>query len=308
MKLNTTISRCSSLIAAYLCIASGTVFAQDTATDAANPNTIPNQGEVTNNDVQKLDTSLSDESLSNPEDDALDNPNAGFVDSVEESNGGIPKIGAGLKLSTLGFGIDVAAKISPKLNVRLSLNKLDYDFDDVSVSDETDLEEVTDGSIAMSNHGLLLDYHPLAGVFRVSLGLYSSSNKAKTLTTGFIEDTEIGDYRYDIDGEIVGVGKMNGTLPYLGLGWGNTPREGFPLSVSFDMGVLIGIDASAEVEAAGTATELSSGIEFDINDLSNPEAERFNTQLQNEIDDINNDLSDVSLFPVISLGLNYRFN
>lgn len=312
MKLNTTVSSCSSLIAVYLCMASGNVYAQDAATDAANSSSLPDQEEITNTETPTLDTSLPTETVSKELDeaeaDAEADANAGFVDSDEGRNSTIPKIGAGFKLSSLGLGIDVAARITPKINVRLNLNKLDYDFDDVEVSDETSLEETTEGSLAMSNHGLLLDYHPFAGTFRVSFGIYSSSNKVNTLTTGSIEDTKIGDYRYDIEGEVVGSAKMNGTLPYIGLGWGNTPRDGFPLSVSFDLGVLIGTDATAEVDVTGTATELSTGIEFDINDEANPEAERFHTQLQNEIDEINSDLSDVSMFPVISFGLNYRFN
>lgn len=308
MKLNTTVSSCSSLIAVYLCMASGNVYAQDAATDAANTDSLSNQEELTDTQTQALDTSLTKDAISFEIDDAKNDPNAGFVDSDEGNDSAFPTLGAGFKLSTLGLGIDVTARITPKINVRLNLNKLDYDFDEVEVSDDTSLEETTEGTLAMSNHGLLLDYHPFAGAFRLSLGLYSSSNKVDTLTTGSIENTKIGDYRYDIEGEVVGRAKMDGTLPYVGLGWGNTPRDGFPLSVSFDMGVLIGTDATAEVDVTGTATELSTGIEFDINDEANPEAERFQTQLQNEIDEINSDLSDVSMFPVISLGLNYRFN
>jgi hypothetical protein len=250
---------------------------------------------------------LPTQSITSPEEQSL------FKDEDADEEGfEFPKVGAGIKFGTLGLGLDIAVKINEKFNVRLNLNKLELDFDEETTHTDKStgkpVKELLEGTVDLASTGVLLDYHPFAGGFRLSLGLYSSSNGGVGSVTGSINDVELGNREYDIVGKGVIDADAGGTQPFLGLGWGNTPRSGFPLSVSLDIGVLLNIDPEVSAEVSGTATDTANGTEFDLSDESNPLTQTFRDDLQAQIDEANDDLSKVSAYPVISIGVNYRFN
>ncbi|MDO6462287.1 hypothetical protein Q4485_16375 [Granulosicoccaceae sp. 1_MG-2023] len=222
----------------------------------------------------------------------------------------IPSFGAGIKAGTLGAGLDVTVQIKPTLNLRFNLNRFNYDYDDVTEHSaaEGGGTETTSGEINLATTGLLLDYHPWGGSFRLSAGVYSQGTKAKGQTTGEILDQEIGDRRYDIEGTAYGKLSMASAQPYLGIGWGNTPRKGFPLSVSLDLGVLLNPNAKVSATVEGQVTDLETGETFDLDEVDRPEVQDFQDNLSREIEDANNDIDDaLPVYPVISFGINYRF-
>lgn len=227
-----------------------------------------------------------------------------------------PSFGAGLKAGTLGAGLDLAVRIKPVLNLRLNLNRFSYDYEDVTDHEASDNSgqigtggtETTTATVDLATTGLLVDYHPWGGVFRVSAGIYSQGSKVTGQVEGEILDQEIGDRRYDIVGTAYGKLSMAKTQPYLGIGWGNTPREGFPLSVSLDLGLLFNPDAKITSTVEGTVTDLETGDTFDLNDVDRQEVQDFQDNLAQEIDQANEDIDDdFPFYPVISFGLNYRF-
>jgi hypothetical protein len=81
-------------------------------------------------------------------------------------------VGVLLKAGTLGAGLDVSKGISEKLAVRLQANALNYNHD--TTKSDVDYK----AELELRSAGVLLDWHPFSGVFRVSGGAYWNGNKA----------------------------------------------------------------------------------------------------------------------------------
>lgn len=209
-------------------------------------------------------------------------------------------IAAGLRLSTLGLGADLIYGINDQFNIRGTLRAFSYGAD--GEEDGIDYE----GDLKLSSFGVLADYHPWGGGFHITTGLMSNGNEFNLEAVG-PSNAEIGDVRYDIDGKLNTDVTFNSAAPYLGIGWGNAFGKGSQFSLSFDVGILFQGSPEAEVSAAGTATELSSGQSFQIDDMSNPLAQQFQNEIDKEEQNLNDEMEGYEYYPVISLGLNYQF-
>lgn len=200
-------------------------------------------------------------------------------------------VGALLKAGTLGAGLDVTVGMSESLALRLQANALNYE-DDLN---ESDVDYSAD--LELRSAGLLLDWHPFSGVFRVSLGAYWNGNEA----------TAVGrptDGTYVINGvtyNAADIGSLNGQVdfesvaPYFGIGFASAPKAGRGVTFSFDLGVLyqgepnVGLTATCGAGLPpATCTQLQSDVA----------AEQASLQ---------EDLSDYKFYPVVSFGIGYRF-
>lgn len=209
-------------------------------------------------------------------------------------------VGFSLKASTLGLGLELDYKISDYFGARLQVNKLDYDDDFV----EDDIDYT--GEIDFSTTGLLLDYHPFSGSFRLTAGLFDNSNELSGTASGEGE-YEIGDFTYlssssDPVQADLSVELGDTPAPYLGLGWGSSPKNDGGFMMSFDLGVLISGSPSVDFQVSGTALEQESGR---VVDLSTDPIVQEN--VATETRNLENDISDFEAYPVISLGIGYRF-
>jgi len=197
-------------------------------------------------------------------------------------------VGVLLKAGTLGAGLDVSVGMSESLGLRLQANALSYE-DDLTESDVD-----YSGEIDLKSAGLLLDWHPFSGVFRVSLGAYWNGNEATAVgrPTGGT---------YEINGTTYAsaeIGSLNGQVdfpsvaPYLGLGFGSAPKAGSGLSFSFDVGVLYQQEANVALSVACGTTVRCAQLQGDV------AAEAVSLQ---------DDLKDYKFYPVVSFGIGYRF-
>ena len=197
-------------------------------------------------------------------------------------------VGVLLKAGTLGAGLDVSKGISETLALRLQANALSYDEDitesDVEYKAELDLRSA----------GVLLDWHPFSGVFRVSGGAYWNGNEASATgrPTGGT---------YEINGTTYAsaeIGSLNGQVdfpsvaPYLGLGFGSAPKAGSGLSFSFDVGVLYQREPNVALSVACGTTARCAQLQSDV------AAEAVSLQ---------DELKDFKFYPVVSFGIGYRF-
>ena len=99
----------------------------------------------------------------------------------------------------------------------------------------------------------------------------------------------------DISGDISGSISLGDSYrPYLGIGWGRKADDNSGLSLSVEIGVAL-LDPKAELNAqviAGGNYADQDALDAAINDAEN---------------DVNNDLSLLEAWPVLSIGLNYAF-
>ena len=193
-----------------------------------------------------------------------------------------------LKLSTLGFGVDVSTPISNNLSARFNLNGASYS--DTDTQDGNDYE----GTLDLLTAGLLLDYYPLKNNFRVSGGVYYNGNEFKGTQTPSSEQTiEINGIKYSTD-QVTAVNShvtFNQFSPYAGLGWGNDAHDkgwGF----TFDLGVMY--HGSADVTLT---PEVKNALLAPI----------VNVAVKEEEKDVEDDLANYKIYPVVSVGVNYSF-
>lgn len=205
-------------------------------------------------------------------------------------------LGVAAKAGTLGFGVEADYVITDKLSVRGQLNGYDYDY----TTDEDDIEY--DGQLELSSYGVLLDWHPMGGAFRLSLGGYVNNNELSGTASGAGE-YDIGDETYTVEpGDSLRLNTSielgDGFAPYAGLGWGHSPANQGGILFSFELGVLMQGSPSVALDARGTV----NGGAIDV--ATDPTVQ---AELRKEEANLEEDLKDFELYPVISLGLGYRF-
>ena len=189
-------------------------------------------------------------------------------------------------ISTLGVGLETGVRLNETFGLRFGGNYLSVDFD--RTVDDVDY----DAEARLASLGALVDYHPFQGGFRLSGGLRFNFNKAD-LTGTANDDVTIGDQTFAASdvGTLEGDASFNKFAPYLGLGYGATLLEG-SLSVGFDLGVMYQGKADVELDAEGGALEGDAVLE---------------ENLALEEEDIEDDLEDFFLYPVVGLAIIYRF-
>lgn len=187
----------------------------------------------------------------------------------------------GVKAGTLGAGVEVTYGLSPRFNLRFGVNSYSYDYEETTSGIRYDAE------LDLGSGALLLDWHPFAGVFRVSLG-YMRNDNVLNLTATPQDDQEIGgrSYRPDQIGTLTGEMTFEKNVPYVGIGWGNAAR-GKGLGLSFELGAMFQDSPQVALNA------------------SNPNVRR--ADLDQEEREIEQDLEEFKVYPVVSFGLSYHF-
>ncbi len=200
------------------------------------------------------------------------------------------------KGGTLGGGVELTVGLSPQWNVRLGGNAFNYTDDRREVSGI-----FYDAKARLRTASALLDFHPGGGGFRLSAGAIYNDTKVDgnslVPASGF----------YDIGGVQVPaalVGTLNGQIkfdpvvPYVGLGWGNAVGPGGRVRFAADIGAMF--------QGKGKVTltpQIPAG-----SPLNNPTARAaLQILLDREERDIEDDVADYTVYPVVSIGVSYRF-
>ena len=192
------------------------------------------------------------------------------------------------RISTLGAGLEVAKGFTPHFGLRAGFNYFSYGYDatESDVSYELDLE--------LKSFGILADWHPFKGAFRLSGGLLINGNgldgSAKPSGTFDIGDTTYTNAQINsLDLEI----SYNTVAPYFGLGWDSTFGDQDNWGFAFDLGLIY----SGSPEAILNINHNLTGVA-----KSTLEAEKAKEQ-----NNLQEDLDSLKWWPVISAGLVYQF-
>lgn len=188
----------------------------------------------------------------------------------------------GVRAGTLGAGVEGTIGLSERFNLRLGANNYTYSFDDTydDVRYDADLE--------LKSAALILDWHPFAGGFRLSAGMLSNRNRVD-LEARPSGSVTIGNTTYPaaavgtLDGEV----SFKSSAPYAGLGWGNAVAGAKGFGLNFEIGAVF--QGAPDVELSS-----SSGL-VDQDDLDR------------EAREIEDDLDNFKVYPVVSFGVSYRF-
>ena len=188
---------------------------------------------------------------------------------------------ASIKVSTLGISLEGVRSFGTQLNARLGFAFFSYTMNDIASS----TDYTASGDLKLLSISALADWFPFESAFRLTGGLFVNLNKAsmtltplKTYTDGNIKYTpdKLGILSADID--------FNKVAPYLGIGFGN-PTAGEPgLGFTFDLGTFYQGGPKAKLSATK---------------LLEPSAKQGPILEEN--------LSWFKFYPVLSLGLTYKF-
>lgn len=191
----------------------------------------------------------------------------------------------GPRVGTLGAGGELGVTFTDFIKLRGVVQGFSWTLEDKKVGG-------VDYDIGMDflTAGLILDFHPLGispvgGSFRVSAGAFYNANSFDLDS----KDREVNlggtTYQAKLNGDV----EFNPIAPYVGLGWGTSPGL-LPFDLTVDLGVLY--QGAPKV------------------DLSSPQADStpgLAQAMEREEDDIEDDLSSWTWYPVIMLGVAITF-
>jgi hypothetical protein len=197
-------------------------------------------------------------------------------------------IAVGGRAGTLGLGAEVIVGVFPTVNGRLGFNKFDFNYDGT----ESDVDYEID--LNLESWNALLDWY-VFGSFHFTGGVLSNKNSLDvnaSLKSGKLYTIGDLDFSSDQIGTLQGSLDFKKTAGYLGIGWGNPIAAANRLSINFDLGVVFQGAPDATLNASG-------GLLSDI--------PIFQENLRKEEVDIEEELDAFEYYPVLSLGVSFRF-
>ena len=197
-------------------------------------------------------------------------------------------VGLAAKVGSTGVGADLTLGLARSLNVRLGAQAY------TRSETRTEQEIEYDADLKLVSGELLLDVHPGGRGFRISGGAIVNGNEVTAVSTEDAVYTINGvPYPVGLVGRLEGRVDTNEVAPYLGIGWGNAVAPGGPWRFALDVGAFY----QGKPKVSLTAHPLIP--------ILLPE--RFEEDLEAERQDIEDDLDSYRFYPVVSLGLSYRF-
>jgi hypothetical protein len=192
------------------------------------------------------------------------------------------------RASTLGFGAELTAGLTDKVNVRVGGNLFDY-----SRSFTQDDDDRFDLDFRLRSVSGILDWHPSGGGFRLSGGVIGNGNQAALVAQAAAASYEIGNGRYAVSdvGALTGTATVGNVAGYAGIGFGN-PVADKRIGLVLDLGVAF--QGSPEVTLRATGP-IAGDPAFQA-DLTREEAE------------FNDDARRFRYYPVISVGISVKLN
>lgn len=196
----------------------------------------------------------------------------------------------GLRVSTLGAGVELAHAFGERFGIRIGANGLKYDTTDTYQDVEYD------ANLKLATGQLLFDWFPFSNNFRFSGGgMYNgnkltlagkpSANGTYTFNGTTYNASDVG----TVDGKV----DFNKFAPYLGLGYGRPVGKGFSLTA--DLGVMFQGSPRSTLTATCGATASATDCAQLQSDIAAQQA---------QLDD---DAQKYKYYPVVSIGLAYVF-
>lgn len=238
--------------------------------------------------------------------------------NLTDSSGGAPPVtpttaqsgpraddfGVGVKVSLLGGGIEGAARVTKRTNVRAGFNMLSYsrDFNKDGIA--------YGGQLSFKTIEAHYDIFPFARSFHVSPGVLiyaqtpitanASVPGGQTFTLGGVQ------YYSDTTVPVTGSGsiKFNRAAPMATIGWGNlvSRKETKHFSVPVELGVAFQGSPKAALGLSGNVCDTPG-----VNCRSVASDATVQSQIISEQNKINNSMSFFKVYPIMSVGFGYKF-
>lgn len=219
-------------------------------------------------------------------------------------------LGVSLEASTLGAGLSVGMPVGERFNVRGMYHGFSYDLDDI----EDDSGATYEGELDLTSAGLMVDFHPFKGAFRLTAGLVSNGNEIGLTGMPAGGVFQVGDCTFEsnpadplaVDGTV----EFSSSAPYVGIGWGGNLNAKPGFFMTLDVGVLVSGSPDTTLAGRGQARnanagDLACGSSVTYQDVSSyPE---FQQAVQDAEDEVNRESEEFELWPNVAFGVGWRF-
>ena len=212
---------------------------------------------------------------------------------------GAGSVQVGVHGSTLGLGVNAGLDVSETFAARALISSWGLDYEEAESGNEYK------GDLDLQSIGLVTDWHPFAGGFRMTGGVFLNNNEVSAVARG--EDLDIGGNSYG--GQFDMLLDFERLSPYFGAGWTSGPIGDPGFSFSVDAGLLF--QRSPRLSGSGTiggcTFSISTGGDATVGGCSTSFAAILKADLESEHADLSNDLEGFKWYPVLSIGVSYRF-
>ena len=201
-------------------------------------------------------------------------------------------MGVSAEVGTTGAGAHFSVPLQQNLNARFGFGYLTYTHD----GSTTDMDYRF--KLKLQTIDALLDYYPITNSgFRITGGVVLNGNKvtanAKPNSSGTYTingNTYSASDAGDIDGKI----DFRNVAPYVGIGWGNAVSTNEGWGFTSDIGVIYQGSAKSSLTNSGCTAGAAV-------------CDQLASDLRVENDNLNDKGDDLKLYPVVRVGVNYRF-
>ncbi|MCM8830332.1 MAG: hypothetical protein NC824_04970 [Candidatus Omnitrophica bacterium] len=188
-----------------------------------------------------------------------------------------PSVGIGVKGGTPGAGVEIGFRFTPNIGTRLGLNYFTYSYDTTQEGIEYDAD------LTLLSIAGLIDWHPAGGSFRVSGGFLYNGNEVEGKAKG---DLRIGGTDYT-DVKVKAKVDFDDFAPYVGIGWDTSFGVERQWGFICDLGIIYHGIPHVTLKAEGTGIDPAD--------------------VRKEKKDIEDNIKNYQWYPIITLGLIYRF-
>jgi hypothetical protein len=226
--------------------------------------------------------------------------------SSEGGGGPFSGIGVAVKFGLAGVGFDVATPLVPgRLNLRGGASFFSYSPSTITTSDNLNI----DGSLKFQNAAAMVDYFPFRGRFRLSGGMtvynFTNLNAAVTVPAGNSFTLGNTTYYSDPNKPLTGNATFNfggKTAGRVSIGTGNMLSKKGRFTFQSELGVQFFSSPTVSYAFTGNGCQTKVGTVYTN---CGPVATTDVTSEQNKMQ---NDLTDLKFFPVLSIGLGFRIH
>jgi hypothetical protein len=213
-------------------------------------------------------------------------------------------LGVAVKVGLAGIGFDVSTPLVPqRLNLRGGASFFSYSPSTITTSDNLNVN----GSLKFQNAEAVVDYFPFRGRFRLSGGMtvYNFTNLNANVTVPAGNSFTLGNTTYysDPNKPLVGTAVFNfggKTAGRVSIGTGNMlPKKG-RFTFQSELGVQFFSSPTVAYAFTGNGCQTKVGTVYSN---CGPVA---TTDVASEQAKIQNDLTDLKYFPILSVGLGFR--
>jgi len=227
--------------------------------------------------------------------------------SYGQSHGDSGSFGIGVKGSLLGGGVEAAARVTHRTNIRGGFNMFSYSR--TFTKDNVPY----DGQLSFKTVEAHYDIFPFAGAFHVSPGvlIYAATPITATATVPSNQSFSLGGTTYisAAGAPVNGNGniKFNQAAPMATVGWGNlVPRKRSKhFSIPVELGVAFQGSPKATLNLAGSVCD--PGPTGPVNCRTIASDPTVQANILSEQNKLNNSMRFFKAYPIISVGFGYKF-